>query len=792
MTDQKSDPKKGPDDPGEVDWDSALSDWESKNFVPEVAKDVTTDKPAALSTVSRPLYRPPPSPPKAPPAPKAKAPAAPVRPAPPWATPQGSKAPPPPAAPAAPSKTPTPDEPPPDDGDDATVISAIPRELLRAPQPPAGARKPGAPEPPKAPPRAPPAAPSRGGLGQFFARDDRRDDAQSKSATRARGDLREDMVTSAQAVPGRDDRSGVGPLRRPPQPDAAPEVPDGAMFDPFREPRTEQLTIPADSELAALLEDRALPSRPPAAGEPPPENRTPSVLVPDDRKYDPEDETITGTRADILEALGPPPPPSEPPRSSRRRTAPPPLPLPDPMDAAPAAPLEPAGNRDRTWEDERTAGAWLDDETRDALLERAAWLEAEARELPDALGQARGLLAVSELLAMAGERARGEAIAAESRDLAPSLALTHRQARGLMPVASVPGARVEALDLEIKMTPAGPARAFSMLLSADAAAADGDVESAAKRLAQAARLAPTDARVAADRAAQALASRDPSAPAALRFADDPELARIADALRTCVRLRGGAADARRTSPNEVLLQSRQALDRGDLPGAAACVAELARVPELAGAALWLASALGAPRKESRATAIACLQRLVERGDAAARRPLAARALETADVAVLSTVIEAATPLSAGERLVLATLSGQPVPEAVEGDTEGGLEADAPLRPLIAAAAALELPGANDARHDARAKARASKTAGGDAARALVEIGRLLGASGAGGDVEAALASLPEGERPAEARAIAMEMAARGGRFADVSATIEGWSASRATPEERAAASFAAA
>ena len=57
-----TDDKKGPDDLGEVDWDSALSDWESKTFVPEVAKDVVTDKPAALSgqTVSRPLYRPPP------------------------------------------------------------------------------------------------------------------------------------------------------------------------------------------------------------------------------------------------------------------------------------------------------------------------------------------------------------------------------------------------------------------------------------------------------------------------------------------------------------------------------------------------------------------------------------------------------------------------------------------------------------------------------------------------------------------------------------------------------------
>ena len=62
-----TDDKKAPDDLGEIDWDSALSDW-GDNFVPEVAKDVVTDKPASLSgqSVSRPLYRPPAVPPQKP------------------------------------------------------------------------------------------------------------------------------------------------------------------------------------------------------------------------------------------------------------------------------------------------------------------------------------------------------------------------------------------------------------------------------------------------------------------------------------------------------------------------------------------------------------------------------------------------------------------------------------------------------------------------------------------------------------------------------------------------------
>ena len=112
-----------------------------------------------------------------------------------------------------------------DEDEGATVISAIPRDLLRrdGPAPAAGARS-----KPATPPRP---APARGGgLGQFFARDDRReggapqDDSNAKSATRARGDLHDGVVTSAQAVAPRAERSGVGPLRRPPAVEKPGEV----------------------------------------------------------------------------------------------------------------------------------------------------------------------------------------------------------------------------------------------------------------------------------------------------------------------------------------------------------------------------------------------------------------------------------------------------------------------------------------------------------------------------------------------------------------------------------------
>ena len=345
-------------------------------------------------------------------------------------------------------------------------------------------------------------------------------------------------------------------------------------------------------------------------------------------------------------------------------------------------------------------------------------------------------------------------------------------------MASPPDAEAlrEALDVEIKMTPAGPARAHSMLLSSDAAAADGDNDDASKRLDQAARIAPTDTRVAVARAARALSRRDLAGAGALRFADGPELAPITEALRMCLRLRGAspAPTGAAASPNEVLMRARQALDSGELSAAAALVAELASVPELARGALWLAAALGAARGEGRARATAWLRELVDGGEEEACRPLAARALETSDVSLMSQTLERPGPMQPAEKLVLATLFGlrTAADEHLRATTAvGGLD------PLVSAAAALAMPAAGDPDRDALARARARQAAGSPESRALVELGRLLGASAAPGTIEAALHALGQA-RPSAARAVAMEMAARAGRVSDVSAALEAWGAGR--------------
>ncbi|MGD0529894.1 MAG: hypothetical protein ABSE49_32460, partial [Polyangiaceae bacterium] len=499
-----TDDKKAPDALEDIDWDQALSEWENKSFVPEVAKDTATDKPAVLSggSVSKPLYRPPTAG-QPPPRPK------PPPPLPPRALPTGAaKPPPPPPPPSSPSAaSPSPEAPPfidDDEGGGATVIAAIPRELLRSE---ARAEEAG------------PKSVSRGGLGQLFAREEKReptvsvdvsfDESQPKLPAAAAPPLRPgseppgEVVTSAKAVVGsRPEAAEVTPLRRPSQVDAQERIDAGGRYDPFAdpEPRSAQSTRPAEEEVDDLLaqsqppppledagddaekvtalpeasiaeeplkDEEAVPASTtqviPGAPEPP--GRGPALLAPDARKYDPNEETMVGSDAAIARARAAltakrsessPGDDDEEPTGLEARTA-----------AAIQAPT-------RTWENEKPASAWLSEVARETLAGRAAWLEEEARALADKVGRARGLLACSEILATLGERERSQALAAEARDLAPSLALAHRQARALMPSPPDPEDFIEALDAEVKMTPAGPARIHSTLLASDALRAAGD------------------------------------------------------------------------------------------------------------------------------------------------------------------------------------------------------------------------------------------------------------------------------------------------------------------------------
>lgn len=806
-----TDEKKVPDEIDEVDWDQALSEWENKTFTPEVAKDTVTDKPGALSggPVSKPLYRPPPAAPPAPPRPKPAVPAAakppPLPPRVAALKAEPPQPPPPPPPPAAPPQAPSASAD--DEEGGATLIAAIPRELLRVDD------------------ASSPKSSSRGGLGQLFAREEKRepsvevsfDESQPRvpTAQRHASDPSGEVVTSAKPVaPSRPDTSEAPPLRRPSQVDASERVPDGAMFDPFAEPdpRSAQSTRPADEELPPveespeeeagvddLLRSSAPPPLPAEAeaeppppsttevkgpSEPPPPARGPALLVPEARKYDPNEETMIGSDRDVARARA---------AAAAKRTASGAPPGEDEeatalkiREAAPAAFVPPL----QTWPDEKPAAAWLSEGAREGLLSRETWLEQEARSLADKVARGRALLACSEILATVGERERAQALAAEARDLAPSLALAHRQARALMPSPPDPEDHLEALDAEIKMTPAGAARVHSTLLAADALRAAGDDEASAKRLDQAARITASDVRASLARAVRAL-GRGETTSAALRLPETPELAPIAEGIHAALRLRGVErkdAAAGEPSPNELLLRARAALDKGDLAAAAPAIAELGNVPELADGAAWLAASLGAVRQARRGESTKWLRELAERGESEARRALVARALELGDRELLSEALAAPGPLTSAERVALATLADTTV--APDDPHLDATASTAGMAPLAAAAAALSLPATGDARA-AQVVARAQRVAGSAEARGLVRVGRLLAAAAPAADVEAALEALGEA-RPPAARAVALEMAARARRSLDVSKSLEAWGTSRGAGDERAIGAIAAA
>ena len=121
-----------------------------------------------------------------------------------------------------------------------------------------------------------------------------------------------------------------------------------------------------------------------------PESRPGSIHAPAIRKYGSEEDTAVTSEAAIAKMVQAAARPSMPPPGVPRAAAPTPAPLPIPrMDdesTSGVRAITPTGGeafaaapRTRAWPDEKPAAEWLDEAQRDALRERAAWLEEEAR-----------------------------------------------------------------------------------------------------------------------------------------------------------------------------------------------------------------------------------------------------------------------------------------------------------------------------------------------------------------------------------------------------------------------------
>jgi tetratricopeptide (TPR) repeat protein len=441
------------------------------------------------------------------------------------------------------------------------------------------------------------------------------------------------------------------------------------------------------------------------------------------------------------------------------------------------------------WSDERPADAWLDGAGRTSVEERARWLEEEARALADKTDCARGLLACSELWAIAGERGRAHALAAEARELAPSMALAHRQARALMPWPPDPDDYVDSLDEEVRTGPTDQARVHSALLAAEALRARGDEEGASERLGEAAAMGSADVRAAVLRATRALA-HDETTGASLRISDSAELAPVARAIATVLRLRGIEAPASpsgeptesggaETSPNEAVLRARLELGQGHLAAAASTLAELARVPELASAAMWLAAALASTTRQGRRVAVRLLRQLIEGGDDAAHAPLAARAIELGDESLLADAVATVSPLTPADRVVLAVLAQAPL-SASDERIDAAADMHPGMLPLVSAAAAVAAPD----------PARYPRTAGSLQSRTEVALGRRLAARAPDDELARSHGTLLD-DTPA-ARGVALELSTRAGRTGDISRTVETWGVARFAADGRSIGAMAGA
>ncbi|WP_044985495.1 tetratricopeptide repeat protein [Sorangium cellulosum] len=634
-----------------------------------------------------------------------------------------------------------------DDADDGVVTSA--------PALPGARRGASPPIPPPRPPSLPrPAAPPRSG---------RPSDVKAPAADLAPGDrtpkIPAPSASSRPAAP-RPQPAAAAPPPLPPQPqqrrlepvqdedtaepgDRATPIPDGgdSPFE-FAPPSLvnssrraaapdfddEDTTGFDDEETKAL--DEPGPTTRPYAGQPSAPashwdqaaiESDPGELVDEssllDGQTDEDDlaqTRVASRRPEVGAAFGPP-------RSSAPARAPESLP-PLPSIPPPAS----------VFDAEQDASAILvQSQQRDVWAARAAWLRAEAELIEDPTSRARALLPVAELYVMAGEDATARAIAAEARELAPSLIFAHRQLRGLLMREGDLPAALDALEAETRILGTPAARCHNLVLGAELSRISlADPDGAHKRLELAARMHPADPRPHVQRFCEALAAPDSDAQASaiakFRLPDAPELAPLAAACAQVASHRGALRPARGraapATPYEALLRARAHLRAGDLSEGLASLEPL-RGTSLAPGVAWLTAALSAARKETRPAALGALRAVAAGSHAGqARRALAAQAIELGDAAAArEATLDDGDAFSPADRIVLSALAG-----GSAGEIEPWLDAladDPDFAPLSAAASAA-LSDAGGAAAQAPAP-RGVRALGGPSARAAAVLGRAL-------------------------------------------------------------------
>ncbi len=469
-----------------------------------------------------------------------------------------------------------------------------------------------------------------------------------------------------------------------------------------------------------------------------------------------------------------------------------PSPVPVRARSVPPPPLEPPVAR---WSNERDAVKFLDEsQLRESFDRRAAWLaeEAAARQQPEE--RARIMLAVSEFCAMMQDDEKSVAVAAAARDLHPSNALLHRQARHVATRDRNWFEVAAALEHETRVAPTPEARCHGALVQGELLGRDqGDREAMLKRLDAAQRALPADPRAWVGRFVLSLIERQDDLEG-LQLPEAEELAPLAASMQQVRRIRQAPAQAKTgdepVGVYEAIARARAALAERDTVSAARSLHALEDVRGMGQGATWLAAALAAQKPASRQLASEWLSELAAGPHGAiAKRMQAMRAIETGDQQALERVL--ATPgsatFSAADRVALGALfqtdmvALRPFLDAVSADEDhralswAALSAIAPTRGEQAEQRVdAALPGP-DARRAALMLGRAV-TSGVQGARFRDLIKAMLDA-----DPQAAVARLLEVDAELEAR--------RPERLLE---ELAAWAGERDTERERALATGLAA
>ncbi len=393
--------------------------------------------------------------------------------------------------------------------------------------------------------------------------------------------------------------------------------------------------------------------------------------------------------------------------------------------------------------------------------QRAEWLEAEARRVPDAPGRSRALVVASEIWALAGnvDRAR---TAAQDATTAARTGMAGRQLRWLAAAAGDWKLVASTLELELRGAPASAARAHAAYLDVEVhRLCLADDAASNQRLDAIVRTETEDPRAHLARLCAALGTS--SGPPAPELPEGLGNGRLAEAVADSQRLRAGSGEPEGQGAAAAFAIGRRALRAGDRLRAAAALREIGKLEGLGDGVAWLASSLLAEEPSTRAEALRQTKELARGADAKlARRALALRALELDDKQTLKEALEPADDaFSASDRLAIAALTNE---RGDALDALGSAVTDPEFSPLAAAALA--------------AAGRVTPEAGGDASRAEAALGRAL-ARGAGDPhlerLEPTLRTFLESHAGTPlATLLELELATANRRHGSVAAALASW------------------